>query len=134
MISPTLSPSAYSYLNPLVSLSTVTPFTFPTNNPFSASRMISVASIIGFILLLRELYFHFVSVNCLRPPYYTLSNLFRAIHITFYLSLIFDTLESGRNYRYTYFAWARLIILLYVLSTCLIDPKVNPDNRFPPFL
>ncbi|ATZ56860.1 hypothetical protein BCIN_14g00750 [Botrytis cinerea B05.10] len=119
MISPTLSPSAYSYLNPLVSLSTVTPFTFPTNNPSSASRMISVASIIGFILLLRELYFHFVSVNCLRPPYYTLSNLFRAIHITFYLSLIFDTLESGRNYRYTYFAWARLIILLFSYYTAL---------------
>ncbi|KAF5874854.1 uncharacterized protein Bfra_003303, partial [Botrytis fragariae] len=82
-------------------------------------RIISVTSLIGFIILLREPYFHFISVSRLRPPYYALSNLFRAIHVTFHLSVIFVTLQSDRTYRYAYFARARLIILLFLYCTAL---------------
>ncbi|KAF7898821.1 hypothetical protein EAE99_012356 [Botrytis elliptica] len=86
--------------------------------PFG-SRIVPVTSLIGFILLLCEPYFHFMSVNRLRPSYYSLSNLFRVIHVTFHSSVIFGTLRSDRRYRYAYFAWARLIILLFSYCTAL---------------
>ncbi|KAJ8062324.1 hypothetical protein OCU04_008872 [Sclerotinia nivalis] len=81
--------------------------------------LLSFSSLLGFFLLLREPYLHYTSTLRLQPPYYVLSNLYRAIHTTLYLSLLASTFRRNRYQRYSVYVWGRLGILLVSYLTAL---------------
>ncbi|APA16056.1 hypothetical protein sscle_16g108260 [Sclerotinia sclerotiorum 1980 UF-70] len=89
-------------------------YRWPVYYPF-----LSFSSLLGFFLLLRELYLHYTSTLRLRPPYHILSNLYRVIQTTLYLSLLASTSRRGRYRRYSVYAWGRLGILLASYLTAL---------------